>query len=544
MTQCSLHSNPFAILGVSVRDDRKRIMEMADEKSLILDHDVCAQARSVLTNPRKRLEAEISWLIGLSPTRVNDYLNRLSNDISSIKSDQSISDISKCNLLAASLEMLNGNNNDSEITDWIVELSYTSENINPEIIQTLLNEERQVSGFTQINSLDEIENQILERRRYYKDTIKSYLNKLPTMQLVEIVTNVADVTTENGEKHAPLLVDELIDSYEADTNNYLENESENIRVLLNKLRDVANHGDEVINTVTARINSLVREWDRVAQPIQLSMKARGLNHNLSSNLAYDIRSLGLEIFENHGNIEVANYFTKMLQEVFAEAPDVVEQLEEDFDAIENIFKGRKEAEKESDKWKKEIAFEEDIGLVFKDKLKISAVGIQWKNKAYALDNISRVRWGGISKSVNGIPTGTTYTIAFGNNKSESVIETRNSKLYQRFIDKLWLAVGVRLMTDMANNLKNGKKLQLGDALIDDQGVELTHHKLFKNRKVYYSWKEVSISSGQGYFFISSNTNKKIYSSMSYIETPNTHVLESLIRISFKNWTGRISSVLT
>ena len=37
------------------------------------------------------------------------------------------------------------------------------------------------------------------------------------MQLVEIVTNVADVTTENGEKHAPLLVDELIDSYEADT---------------------------------------------------------------------------------------------------------------------------------------------------------------------------------------------------------------------------------------------------------------------------------------------------------------------------------------
>ena len=100
------------------------------------------------------------------------------------------------------------------------------------------------------------------------------------------------------------------------------------------------------------------------------------------------------------------------------------------------------------------------------------------------------------------------------------------------------------MTDMANNLKNGKKLQLGDALIDDQGVELTHHKLFKNRKVYYSWKEVSISSGQGYFFISSNTNKKIYSSMSYIETPNTHVLESLIRISFKNWTGRISSVLT
>src|SRR3546814_20259964 len=41
----ALHQTPFAILGVTTRDDRRRIVELAEEKSLELDHDVC-QKRS------------------------------------------------------------------------------------------------------------------------------------------------------------------------------------------------------------------------------------------------------------------------------------------------------------------------------------------------------------------------------------------------------------------------------------------------------------------------------------------------------------------
>ena len=45
----ALHQTPFAILGVTTRDDRRRIVELAEEKSLELDHDVCQKARSDLT---------------------------------------------------------------------------------------------------------------------------------------------------------------------------------------------------------------------------------------------------------------------------------------------------------------------------------------------------------------------------------------------------------------------------------------------------------------------------------------------------------------
>src|SRR5262245_20339870 len=63
--ETSLHKSPFWILGASLRDDRQRIVERADERALELDPDVCQKARSELTNPRTRLTAEIGWLPGI-----------------------------------------------------------------------------------------------------------------------------------------------------------------------------------------------------------------------------------------------------------------------------------------------------------------------------------------------------------------------------------------------------------------------------------------------------------------------------------------------
>jgi hypothetical protein len=68
-TTSSLHKNPFWVLWVSTRDPNQRIVESADEKALVLNPDVCESARATLTNPRKRLTAEMSWLPGVSPTR-------------------------------------------------------------------------------------------------------------------------------------------------------------------------------------------------------------------------------------------------------------------------------------------------------------------------------------------------------------------------------------------------------------------------------------------------------------------------------------------
>ena len=59
-----LVANPFYTLGATMDDDRRRIAELAEEKSLVGDETSIREARSILTNPRKRLAAEVGWLRG------------------------------------------------------------------------------------------------------------------------------------------------------------------------------------------------------------------------------------------------------------------------------------------------------------------------------------------------------------------------------------------------------------------------------------------------------------------------------------------------
>ena len=79
--EMDLLQNPFYILNATQRDNRHKIMELAEERSLLSDADACMAARAVLTNPRKRLSAEIAWLPGVTPERIYDILLLLESSV-------------------------------------------------------------------------------------------------------------------------------------------------------------------------------------------------------------------------------------------------------------------------------------------------------------------------------------------------------------------------------------------------------------------------------------------------------------------------------
>jgi len=99
--------------------------------------------------------------------------------------------------------------------------------------------------------------------RYYKDTIKPALNELPSQKLVDVVTLVADTATAAGTKHAPLLVDELIDGYQADTLSYLRREAENIAELLERVQAAASRADGSISKVIDELEGMLRSRTRL-----------------------------------------------------------------------------------------------------------------------------------------------------------------------------------------------------------------------------------------------------------------------------------------
>ena len=96
-------SNPFQILGLSSRDNRQRIVEAAEEKSLSLDGELCSKARTDLTNPRNRLAAEVAWLPGLSPRRAHQLIEALGRNPVSIFGTEGLPPLAHANLMASAV---------------------------------------------------------------------------------------------------------------------------------------------------------------------------------------------------------------------------------------------------------------------------------------------------------------------------------------------------------------------------------------------------------------------------------------------------------
>jgi hypothetical protein len=530
----AIHRSPFYLLSVSTRDDRRRIVAQAEERALHLDAETCQKARADLTNPRTRLSAEVAWLPGISPRRASALVETLKSLPWDIRGEDGLPALAKANLLAAASEAIDEKFSSDEVSEFIHNFALLVEDIDPGDVLRSINEDRAVSGFPEVRDIDLIEAELTERKRYYRNAIKAALNRLNSPELLAAMTMVVDNATLGGQVHAPELIDELVDAYAVETQGVLSKESQNADRLIRAALESAKVGEAAVRPMIDKLESVARTWDKIARPIQLSSKARGLEHEPSKQLAYSIRSFAIDLFNEHDLLVQSQRLTKLLSELFAELPEFVERVSADAQALSKIAMQRQKSEREQRQWEEEIAFNADVGAVFKDSLSISAKGISWKDEIYPLSSITRVRWGGVRHSVNGIPTGTDYTVAFGDNRTESVVSIKREATYTKFTDKLWRAVCVRLMTDILKALKDGSEVQFGKAAVRDEGITLIKHKFFgSNEAVRYLWAQVHIWSSDGAFVIGAKDDKKVHVSLSYIDVPNVHILEQMIRMAFK-----------
>ncbi len=544
-----LLQNPFHILNASPRDNRRRIMELADERSLLLDSSECMEARSELTNPRKRLSAEVAWLPGIGPKRAGELLSIIESSPTDLLAVGNLSSIARANLLAAGIARLPDHNAD-DVAEWILEIAWAFEDLDSDELSVIINEERIVSGFPEVSDLSAVEAEIQERRRHYRKVIKLALDNLSPKELVEAVTVTVESATDDGEEHGPILIADLVDSYEVEAQGFLDKEEGNIIALVGKLRAAvdAERSDSTLAPMVNQLIQIVKNWDTVAQPIQVSTKSRGLDHDASHRVANLVRSLAIHMFNEHGKLDFSQQLTNMLQEVFAEVAEVAERTAEDADALAEIAEEQlryvEGLVNKAEEWRREITYEAEVGAIFKDKLRISPEGIEWKGRRWDLDSITRVRWGGTKHSVNGIPTGTTYSIVFGNSSNYTSIELKKEATYSNFIDRLWKAVGVRLLTEYLQGLREGKKYRFGSTIMSDHGMELERKKLFgSNERIFCRWSELVVWNGAGVFCIGKKDDKKLAAAFSYQEEDNIHVLEAVIRMFWKQGGDRLSSLL-
>ena len=187
LKQTVLHKNSFWLLGVTVRDDKRRIIEMSEEKSLELDHELCQKAQSDLTSPRKRLEVEMAWLPGVSPRKAMQLADLILKDPMYIRGESGLPPLAHANLMAAAFEAIDPEEYyPSDISEFINEMAYIVDEITVDAIIRVINEDRAVSVFPDVRAQDHVEEELVERKRYFKNVIKDALNRLPPQSLVEV----------------------------------------------------------------------------------------------------------------------------------------------------------------------------------------------------------------------------------------------------------------------------------------------------------------------------------------------------------------------
>lgn len=327
----------FGLLGATSRDSRHSIVALAEEKGLSLDPDVCVKARQDLTNPRNRLASEMAWLPGLSPTRAADYCLLLDGDLKALLFAASTEQpLVRANLLAAGAELLSPAASADLWGNWILKLSVATDAIDVSEILRTINEDRSVAGFPEIQSLDAVEAELTERRRIFKDVVREAINRMPTAKMLEVMSLVTEIATNSGEKQAPVIIDDLVDSYALDARSFLEKEAENISKLIDAAKAAAPHGASSVRPLLDKLDAVVRNWCKVARPIQLSMKSRGLAHDLSRDTGFGLRNLSLELFNEHDLLDCTRRLTDLLQELFSGFPELLERVCEDAQTLADI----------------------------------------------------------------------------------------------------------------------------------------------------------------------------------------------------------------
>ena len=326
-----LIENPFYLLKASPKDNRKKLLELADEAAFDMDSIKANESRSILSNPRKRLEAEISFFPGNTNIQNKKIFNilRVKNDLNNLKNIWGLNSLSYANLIA---NLIDKNNSDFENIYLIRLLIKTFNEFDLSEIKFLINEDRSNSGFPEVENNKDIEDQINSRKSFYLGCIKKYTSELKLNIYSSLLISLIE---ESKAIKEPILLSGLVDSFELQFKQYVLTEEEKVTLIIEKIKSKtsSDYDKSALKILVIQLNKELREWDKLVQPIQLSTQKRGLEHKQSKNLGLKVRNLALELNNIHNETDLAHLITLNLMDVFQEVTSISDLSRKDSEAL-------------------------------------------------------------------------------------------------------------------------------------------------------------------------------------------------------------------
>lgn len=341
--------NPFNVLSASPFDSRATIKASFDALSLKVDQNCLQEAQSALTNPRKRLAAELSWLPGVDPRLYPELLKKTQLSSRELLDETDLPPLARANLLTSALQGM-VRREAPNVALWVLQIARAFERIDAKALLETVNEGRRAARFALVSDQALIEDELREKRGYFRQAVYAELKKLSTFPEISFaLARAAEASSDSGRIQGLVLLDDLVDSYEVDAQKFLDKEEKAVKTLVERLRASARRlidpgpqpNDSGLQPIVNELISALKQWDFYAQPIQVSARSRGLGHPASVALGKFVRSIAVDLNHTYAKYDLSMQLTQALQTVFAEVEEVAELTAEDAKALSEIERKRK-----------------------------------------------------------------------------------------------------------------------------------------------------------------------------------------------------------
>lgn len=302
-----VNENAFDLLGVTPEDGIARINDAKDDKSWVDEpnESMYEAARETLTNPRKRLQAEVPWFLKNSNSAfslMNEVQNCRGTDI---------------RLVVQKIVAL-----DDEYKQALQE-----ESLNDIYTDIIISRKKAgISADIEQDDIEEALSQLLEEGA--KAAIDTLLRKCSTQEAAQIGNVIAKEMIQPGIGKYPKKYGDcirfFIDLYNMKVQNELDTRSEKIQQDIEAAK---------VYTSVAQLSPLFQEiewFDYLAQPLQLYFEDQGQadKQSQSEDIAGNLRKLSLFYHNERQLTELSIAVTEKAMQVFAENPKVLQQLQE------------------------------------------------------------------------------------------------------------------------------------------------------------------------------------------------------------------------
>ncbi len=315
-----IKENPFKVLGVTPGNSIADIDEAKDDKCFEDEEreEVYEAARDMLSNPRKRLSAEVRWFYDQSSHAFSsiDILHEFDED-------DSIEEIAE---FVQNIDKAYGDASESDAISSLLEE---------------INASRGAAGISQITDEDLVMNTLRDAMdEDFREAVSALFAHLSLSAIAGITNEVAKNTIEPSIGKFPKAYDEMvivfIDRYYGLVKEKLESDSQSL------LGDIEGaKAFEQVEELQPLFEKL-RQFDFLAQPLQLYFQDKGeaRKQGESQEIAESLRALAVYFFNTKAMPAMSLAITKVCLQIFAENPELVKRWKEDEDFYEDFLRNK------------------------------------------------------------------------------------------------------------------------------------------------------------------------------------------------------------